>query len=281
MTDQQSIGVLKYMGERISQVHRVLQRLDDFAMHGGDVHDEKDLLDEEIESVLKELVVTTSLVLERLQLPVLLGSFREDIGKYSANLSKSTTAAFGGLTSPALGVVWRYHSAIAVFLGLDRDTILPEQECHLLQRIIRNTSKIIYDSQIPPSNEAAVRQRVYDILIHVFPDTVREVPICQVTKTYKPDIGIPSLKSAIEYKFADSQAEVKKAIGGLYEDMRGYAGSEDWKRFYAVVYMTDPFFTEEQIRAEFKHVNADDCWFPILIVGQGSRKRTSAKAKKA
>lgn len=55
--------------------------------------------------------------------------------------------------------------------------------------------------------------------------------------------------------------------------MRGYAGSEDWKHFFAVVYMTDAFFTQQQIMAEFKHTKADDNWKPILVIGKGARKK--------
>ena len=51
----------------------------------------------------------------------------------------------------------------------------------------------------------------------------------------------------------------------------GYAGSEDWKVFY-VVYMTDAYFTQDQIMAEFSHTNTDKNWKPILVYGKGSRK---------
>ena len=109
-------------------------------------------------------------------------------------------------------------------------------------------------------------------MIHIFPDTVREIPIGQVTKTYKPDLGVRSLKAAAEYKYVVTDVEAKTIIGGFYEDMRGYAGSDDWKHFYAVVYMTKPFFTLQQIKAEFDHVAADRNWTPVLVHGDGKRK---------
>jgi YD repeat-containing protein len=83
-------------------------------------------------------------------------------------------------------------------------------------------------------------------------------------------IGVKSLKAAAEYKFADSEDEVKKAVGGLYEDMHGYE-CEDWKIFYAVIYMTDAFFTQDQIIAEFKSTGVHENWKPLLVVGRGSR----------
>jgi hypothetical protein len=113
----------------------------------------------------------------------------------------------------------------------------------------------------------------YRTLIHVFPDTGREVPIAKVSKCYKPDIGVPSLKAAIEFKFADTDAELKKSIGGIYEDVAGYGGSEDWRHFYAVFYMTDAFITQHQVEAEFKVSKVDRQWKPIVVQGRGSRKR--------
>ena len=178
---------------------------------------------------------------------------------------------FGDLYCPAVGVVWRYHSVLSNLLGKPVKELASESGLEQFERILTNTAKIVKDRGIQPEDEAAVRKCVYDLLVHVFPDTVREIPVAQVSKTYRPDIGVKSLKAAAEYKFADSEDDVEKAIGGLYEDMRGYAGSADWTRFYAVVYMTDAFFTVDQIKAEFKHTKADENWVPILVVGRGSR----------
>jgi hypothetical protein len=173
--------------------------------------------------------------------------------------------------SETLSLFYKYFSAIAGTYGFERKDRTLLDSLNLLERILINTPKIIRDRNLQPENEAHVRQAVYDLLIHVFPDTVREIPVCQVTKTYKPDIGVKSLKTAIEYKFADSESEVKKAIGGLYEDMHGYE-SEDWKVFYAVVYMTDAFYTQDQIVAEFKNTKVQDNWKPLLLIGRGARK---------
>ena len=60
-------------------------------------------------------------------------------------------------------------------------------------------------------------------------------------------------------------------MGGIFEDVNGYAGSEDWINFYAVLYMTDNFFTPAQIEAEFQLSAVNKKWKPILIVGKGKR----------
>jgi hypothetical protein len=132
-----------------------------------------------------------------------------------------------GFYSETLGYYWRYHRTLSSLFDADIDASDERKQRALFMTILENTSKIVYDRSIEPTSEAEVRKCVYDLLIHVFPDTVREIPIAQVTKTYKPDIGIRSLKSAAEYKYAVTEEEARKIIGGFYEDMRGYAGSED------------------------------------------------------
>jgi hypothetical protein len=112
---------------------------------------------------------------------------------------------------------------------------------------------------------------MYDLLIHVYPETVREVPIAKQSKVYKPDIGIPPLRAAIEYKFAASEQEVKTALGGIYQDVFGYSGSKDWIVFFAVIYMTEPFLTQAQVEAEFRISKVDRSWKPLLVVGKGGR----------
>lgn len=82
------------------------------------------------------------------------------------------------------------------------------------------------DRKIVPTKEKEIQKAVYDILIHVFPDTIREQPVPQVSKTYKADFGIKSLKCLIEFKFITSLEEAKCAIAGIYEDIGGYDGSE-------------------------------------------------------
>ena len=181
--------------------------------------------------------------------------------------------AVGELDSEVVRTLHRHYIVLSKLLGEEDDRATNQKEIEHLERILLNTPKIVYDNKLDPSNENDVRNVVYNLLVHVFPSTLREISISQVTKTYKPDIGVQSLKAAIEYKFADSKDEVKKAIGGLYEDMRGYSGSEDWKVFYAVVYMTDAYFTSDQIKAEFAHTESDKNWKPILVHGKGARKR--------
>lgn len=237
-------------------------------------NDEYKLEEMTFESKLQRIYISLCLLLESLGYNSLLTDFKAGHRKFEGKLTSLSMLPYAGdLHSDVLGYFWKYHRTLSSLFGLDvKNTDARKQLAHF-ESILQNTAKIVYDRKVTPSSEADVRKCVYDVLIYSFPDTVREIPICQVTKTYKPDIGIRSLKAAAEYKYAVSEDEAKKVIGGFYEDMRGYAGSEDWKHFYAVIYMTKPFFTLQQIQAEFSHVSADKNWSPILVYGEGQRRQ--------
>ncbi len=269
------ISFKKRMEAKISEAWDAVINLESSGMSGDS--EGADYYQDLLKYQLEELVTGISFILELLGLQSLLAEFKQEIKIYrdenKGKLHILTSDNFGDLTCPAIGIINKYLKAIYLTVDISDDKESIEKQRSNLERILISTPKIIYDRDIKPENEADVRKAVYDILIHLFPDTVREVPITKVSKTYKPDIGIKSIKTAVEYKFADSKEEVKKCIGGIYEDIKGYAGSEDWKFFYAVIYMTEAFFTQAQINAEFEISKVDNNWKPILVIGRGERKK--------
>lgn len=142
----------------------------------------------------------------------------------------------------------------------------------LLVQLLEQTAAIVEFQKIAPANEADVKRTIHSHLRFVFPDIGREIPISKPSKTYKPDFGVRSLKAAIEYKFADSEAEAKKTLGEVYEDIHGYSGSLDWTEFYFVMYQTGNYITKHVIEAEWKLSDPHKRWHPIVVVGTGTRK---------
>jgi hypothetical protein len=149
----------------------------------------------------------------------------------------------------------------------------------IFRTILQNTPAIIRAKGLEPRNEAEVRSAVFEVLQFAFHDAVREIPVGQLFKTYKPDFGVRSLMAAAEYKFADSESEVKKALDEIYVDMKGYSGHYDWRTFFAVIYTTDALAHKEKLEDEFRGVKADVNWTPILVVGKGARVKPDTKRK--
>ncbi len=235
--------------------------------------EDKELSELRLSEILNQLKLKFYFTYEFLGLEKMESSLKSELNKYEGKFEKLSFIPYVDVAySPILWIFQNHLNAITCHIKIEGENKFENTNSqNLLEQILRGTPKILSDRKIEPKNETEVRNEVYKILIHVFPDTVREIPIAKVSKTYKPDIGIKNIKSAIEYKFIDSENEAKVAIGGIFEDIQGYEGSEDWTNFYAVFYMTDNFMTQDQVQAEFKLSNVPFHWKPLVVFGKGKR----------
>lgn len=130
--------------------------------------------------------------------------------------------------------------------------------------IVKNLPKAFSESGLSIGKESELQRELHKVLGMVFPDAKREVQIVCETKTYKVDIGIKSLGLGIELKYVNNQKKARKCLGELYEDMKGYSGSNDWIRFLGVIYQTASFLSQSEIDAELK-TKGDHNWQIILL----------------
>ena len=229
-----------------------------------------DYYEEPLHDYIKSIYMRLRYAYEVLNLSGMLGELKAGFEAHRESLSAISTTSVGETYSPALAFLGSYFRPLKASVPT-KEEAEAAAAIQRLERILLGTPKLVKDRGLEPKNEKDVRKAMYDLLIHPYPDTVREVPISKQSKIYKPDIGIPSLRAAIEYKFAASEQEVKTALGGIYQDVVGYAGSKDWTVFFAVIYMTEPFFTQAQVEAEFRMSKVDRSWKPLLVVGRGIR----------
>lgn len=180
-----------------------------------------------------------------------------------------------GLTSPHLDRVRGHFNSLAVMTQGTEVTGLD-----VFRNILESTPAIIGLTKADPKKESDVQREVFKVLKIAFPDAVRELPIGQLMKTYKPDLGVRSLMTAAEYKFAATEDEVRHALDGIYTDMKGYGGHYEWRTFFAVIYTTDTVVNPKRLEAEFQGVNADANWTPIVVVGKGDRKEAAPRLKR-
>jgi hypothetical protein len=201
----------------------------------------------------------------------LLSDFKGGFKEFEGHLTKTSIEPdFDIIYSPALSYMQAFISAINSVCMEERTTTASNE---YLKRILLSTPNIIRNHKVEPKDEADVRNAIWRELSLAFPETMRDVPIPKIFQTFKPDIGITSLKTAVEYKFVDTSEELKTAVRGIYEDVTGYEGSTEWEYFYAVVYQTEPFCTLDQLIAEFKMSNVPKKWQLILVGGYGDRER--------
>ena len=257
----------------INRTKSFINEIEDFKRFGNGYPEQNDLNEASLAEAIDEAKLKIEFALEFLGLYTLLKSFKSEISNFKHLGELESAPVIDILYSPVVWRIEKYLNAVTSHVKLEnKQDYNYSSDLETLERILKGTAKLLKDSKIEPNNEAEVRKEIYKILIHVFPGTVREIPISKVSKSYKPDIGIKKLKTAIEYKFVDSPQEAKTTIEGVFADIKGYAGSEDWKNFYAVFYMTDNFLTQFQIEEEFKISDVPSNWKPILVFGNGGRK---------
>lgn len=279
------------LGRADSIVEREEERARYGVMYAGNAEQAMVWYDEESEMLSHDLGWT----LRRLRMNVLLcasvlgadafvDAFHAEWATFKEPTRIVELPGIGVLHCPALDFLRDTLKTLSAFFPNPKQNAPKDDNYGLLVRILQNTGKILEDRKIVPSREQDVRDAAYSTLLHVFPDTVREVPIAQVSKVYKPDIGIRSLKTAVEFKFAQSEADLRVQIGGVYEDLKGYAGSADWTTFVAVFYAAGHWLTPQQIQAEWKLVDVPHNWEPILVfapakqVPKVPKKRATAGA---
>ena len=163
--------------------------------------------------------------------------------------------------SPQLRLFKQIFSSMTTMLKVNDASALA-----VFENILDNTAVIFDAKNIKASKETEVSGEVLKVLKYAFDDATRP-SIPQLTKTFKPDLGVIKLKAAAEYKFVNSQEKLNVAIGGIYEDIHGYAGSMDWEIFYSVIYMTKPFITKKSLLKQFAKAKVPPNWDLFLLNG--------------
>lgn len=228
---------------------------------------------------IRQAHLSLSILLERAGLPAFHQQYLTHFARFGDDLDKVNqirNEPWALYSLPLQFVEQTYEAARKMLRGDDDRTYSAMQ---LFISILRQTAHLLYDRNIEPTSENEVRNVVYDTLKIVFPDTLREVPVAHIFKTFRGDIGVPSLKVLTEVKYANSEQELKAQLDGIYADMRGYSGDPQWERFFALIYTTKAIASQARIFEAFKHAEADANWTPIVVVGAGSRERKPRKKK--
>jgi len=125
-----------------------------------------------------------------------------------------------------------------------------------LYSILQNTGFIIKNLNNPIKNESDIYQKVKWILGVYYPSCRlrNKASFIQQFKTYNPDILIPELKTAIEYKYVDSANDnIDEFIDQIKIDAINYINDSRFENFYAVIYIEDiSIATPESIEITWK-----------------------------
>lgn len=89
----------------------------------------------------------------------------------------------------------------------------------------------------------------------------------KTAKAYKPDILLPHLKCAIEYKYAKDENKLIETIDQILVDVKGYDKNASYNLFYAVFYAKPGIWTKKKFKTVWNEKGFPKNWKSIFVVG--------------
>ncbi len=268
---------LKYLEEKITKLISAIEREHfQFVMTENYEPGYKEEFPGWTEAWLKEQIIRLytfiTAYLEIKQMNVMLHSFKE---KFESQINRRENLLKTELNHPEgeaeLIVVTEFKRILEAYkdFGIIEDHV---DETKRLKSILRNTCYILKKIDRPIDNEADIYNEIKWILGLYFP-TARskaKASFIQQFKTYNPDILIPEIKTAIEYKYIRTKKDnVDEYLDQIKVDSQNYVDDLRFENFIAVVYIADPSLaTPEHIEQAWKAKQIPINW--TLIVASGS-----------
>lgn len=138
-----------------------------------------------------------------------------------------------------------------------------------LETILKNTQVIIEKNKTTIKSETDVYNAVKSTLEVIFISSKSpKSNFIKTFKEFKPDILIPELYAAIEYKYASNEAKLKSTIEQISADVKGYTGDKDYRVFYAVFYVTQDFWGKDKFKKVWEEQSFPKNWIPFYIIGR-------------
>ena len=182
--------------------------------------------------------------------------------KYNDNIAE--------VYSPFLSEIRSFLSPFPFWNKSEIELALESAGVEYLENILESTAQILYNIGKTPKSEVEVYRSVKFVIEAVFPNSTKASSnFLKIAKEYKPDILIPDIKAAVEYKYADKNYKLKNQIDQIFIDQSGYQGDQDYEIFYAVFYVTDDFWGKPKFRKVWNNDKSfPDNWKSYYIVGR-------------
>lgn len=154
-----------------------------------------------------------------------------------------------------------------------------------LENILRSTTLILTNKKITaPTQESEVYNGVKIVLEATFSEHQAQYveghhSFNTLIKCYKPDILIPALNCAVEYKFATTIERLAKTIEDIHVDVKGYANHPIYTLFFAVFYLKTGLVTEMRFKEIWDSKGFPENWKPIFVEGPVGKTLNKSKKK--
>lgn len=168
---------------------------------------------------------------------------------------------------PELNLIVGYKQFLEPFKFFDYSQV-KEDEAIKLSSVLRNTGFILKNVNVKIRNEADIYKQIKWVLGLYYPSTRlrNKASFIKEFKCYNPDILIPELKTAIEYKYIDSPSDnIDEFLDQIKIDATNYVDDYRYDTFYAVIYIEDiSIATPESIEVAWKAKRFPANWNLVL-----------------
>ena len=210
--------------------------------------------------------------LELKKAPILLNSFHERFKlRIETKIDLLKIVQIHPEYDSELEIITAYKQYLESFKAFDYHTPVVEEQNKLIS-ILRNSGYIIQNVGKPIKNEADIYKTVKWILGLYYPSvrSLNKASHIGQFKCYNPDILIPEINSAIEYKYINDLSDnIDSFIDQVHTDAVNYVGDIRYQMFYAVIYIEDiSIATPESISISWEQKKFPKNW-QLILTGDG------------
>jgi hypothetical protein len=210
--------------------------------------------------------------LEMKNVPIYIEKFKEAISPYYKNMAElSTLSGMDMNGSENCIITAAYRQILFPFRAFGGGEEKYLTRLDILENILENTGFILRDKKIIPDREATVYNNVKIVCEATFPKEAMfdggNHPFYQNARCYKPDILIPFLNCAIEYKFAKTERALIRTIDEILADVPGYSNHKDYQLFYAVFYVKTGVVQKKKFSEIWRNKGFPENWKEIFVEG--------------
>jgi len=151
-----------------------------------------------------------------------------------------------------------------------KNQITNRDDLETLRSILANTHLIMQRTALIADKEYTVYKSVKWFMELIWPKTkIEKLPeFQQEFKHYEPDLHIPELGVAIEYKLIREGDHPENHIDQVRTDANNFSGRSDYNIFFAVFYfINNQNFKQENIELCWQKKQFPENWFPIYVFG--------------
>ncbi len=273
--EHQEFEIKKLLNE-MSSTYREIQLHEDASSSNPDNYDLINIisiLEESFSSIGERLYYIIIAYFEMKNLTSYLSKFDKEIEPFLKSPKEMLKGEYseytGEVHSTLLSLYWKYLNSFNFLSDINNTELLKRTGIIYLESIIESTAVILNDLNVSPTSETQVSNPIKLIIKSVFPnasfpnESFQKTAIC-----YKPDMLIPSLNCAIEYKYAETEKKLIETIDQILIDVKGYDNNQTYKIFFAVFYVKNNIWSKKRFDAVWEEKEFPNNWKGFFINGK-------------